>query len=102
MGGLATSIGVVALDWTWRRGYSIGLRFADSYSLSATGVSFSLNTVFWDLKLRLGGVIDATMGPGVEIGLLKVDLKVGQVEVCLLYTSPSPRDGLLSRMPSSA
>ena len=23
-------------------------------------------------------------------------------ETCLLYTSPSPRDGLLSRMPSSA
>ena len=27
--------------------------------------------------------------------------KVQQV-ICLLYTSPSPRDGLLSRMPSSA
>ena len=25
-----------------------------------------------------------------------------QVDICLLYTSPSPRDGLLSRMPSSA
>ena len=25
-----------------------------------------------------------------------------RVVVCLLYTSPSPRDGLLSRMPSSA
>ena len=25
-----------------------------------------------------------------------------EYEVCLLYTSPSPRDGLLSRMPSSA
>ena len=25
-----------------------------------------------------------------------------QCEDCLLYTSPSPRDGLLSRMPSSA
>ena len=25
-----------------------------------------------------------------------------QIGVCLLYTSPSPRDGLLSRMPSSA
>ena len=24
------------------------------------------------------------------------------IVVCLLYTSPSPRDGLLSRMPSSA
>ena len=27
---------------------------------------------------------------------------VHQLEGCLLYTSPSPRDGLLSRMPSSA
>src|SRR5665647_3049589 len=25
-----------------------------------------------------------------------------RIESCLLYTSPSPRDGLLSRMPSSA
>ena len=24
------------------------------------------------------------------------------LNICLLYTSPSPRDGLLSRMPSSA
>ena len=30
-------------------------------------------------------------------------MKVGGVrKLCLLYTSPSPRDGLLSRMPSSA
>ena len=27
---------------------------------------------------------------------------VMQYKNCLLYTSPSPRDGLLSRMPSSA
>ena len=33
--------------------------------------------------------------PGLSI--IKVDIKD-----CLLYTSPSPRDGLLSRMPSSA
>ena len=26
----------------------------------------------------------------------------GPALICLLYTSPSPRDGLLSRMPSSA
>ena len=34
-----------------------------------------------------------------------VDLVEGylaRIEACLLYTSPSPRDGLLSRMPSSA
>ena len=28
--------------------------------------------------------------------------RLGRAEACLLYTSPSPRDGLLSRMPSSA
>ena len=28
--------------------------------------------------------------------------KVNERHICLLYTSPSPRDGLLSRMPSSA
>ena len=27
---------------------------------------------------------------------------VAMAQTCLLYTSPSPRDGLLSRMPSSA
>ena len=27
---------------------------------------------------------------------------IERADICLLYTSPSPRDGLLSRMPSSA
>ena len=36
---------------------------------------------------------------GEVIQYLNEDL---QSEICLLYTSPSPRDGLLSRMPSSA
>ena len=30
------------------------------------------------------------------------DSRVGGVNTCLLYTSPSPRDATLSRMPSSA
>ena len=30
------------------------------------------------------------------------DKMVERTQICLLYTSPSPRDGLLSRMPSSA
>ena len=37
------------------------------------------------------------------IGLPQIlDKKPKPVANCLLYTSPSPRDGLLSRMPSSA
>ena len=35
---------------------------------------------------------------GVRVGALMLGLCI----ICLLYTSPSPRDGLLSRMPSSA
>ena len=34
--------------------------------------------------------------------IVLVYLLVGGLIGCLLYTSPSPRDGLLSRMPSSA
>ena len=39
--------------------------------------------------------------PTVFVGHLHV-AGAGLSHTCLLYTSPSPRDGLLSRMPSSA
>ena len=35
-------------------------------------------------------------------GLILAAGSISQVEVCLLYTSPSPRDRQKSRMPSSA
>ena len=37
-----------------------------------------------------------------ENGVLTGKVVGAQTHICLLYTSPSPRDGLLSRMPSSA
>ena len=48
----------------------------------------------------------ADVRPGMVLSDVLLDVQ-GQVllpqgAVCLLYTSPSPRDGLLSRMPSSA
>ena len=39
---------------------------------------------------------------GTLIGRDLFDFWVGPFYVCLLYTSPSPRDPHLSRMPSSA
>ena len=40
--------------------------------------------------------------PGVgDVGKNAIEL-LNEANNCLLYTSPSPRDGLLSRMPSSA
>ena len=54
------------------------------------------------LLLIVGAVGFFTLGPGmIEKSMNKVDGKP-LPKVCLLYTSPSPRDGLLSRMPSSA
>ena len=34
--------------------------------------------------------------------LIKPQFEVGAANICLLYTSPSPRDRTRSRMPSSA
>ena len=55
--------------------------------------------------LALGGAI----GTGLFVGSGGILSTVGPaplfmayLSICLLYTSPSPRDGLLSRMPSSA
>src|SRR5680860_1795085 len=39
---------------------------------------------------------------GLEVVVLPAPLEGDAPVPCLLYTSPSPRDGLLSRMPSSA
>ena len=53
---------------------------------------------------------DENKNPEVELDTDGVKEETIQLETpentgsafCLLYTSPSPRDGLLSRMPSSA
>ena len=51
-------------------------------------------------SLNLSGLVD----DGVGEYTINFSNNMGNANysVCLLYTSPSPRDGLLSRMPSSA
>ena len=64
-----------------------------------------------------GGVFRRAVGSCKAVDGVSLRLKEGQTlglvgesgcgkstlaKACLLYTSPSPRDGLLSRMPSSA
>ena len=44
----------------------------------------------------------AVQAQGKWLGELAITLEALEWDTCLLYTSPSPRDGLLSRMPSSA
>ena len=61
------------------------------------------NAIEEAVKIKEAG--KATEVVAVSIGEEKAQETVRKalaVGACLLYTSPSPRDGLLSRMPSSA
>ena len=64
-----------------------------------------------------GNAIDAGVAAGIALGVVHSDQvqfsgvapmliylaeKDEVISICLLYTSPSPRDATLSRMPSSA
>ena len=57
-------------------------------------------------KIIKVGVIGAgTMGAGIAGQVANAGIEVWLLDLptdCLLYTSPSPRDATLSRMPSSA
>ena len=59
-----------------------------------------------DKPLPVPKIAKKTLANGLQVwvvpraGLPRVDFVLAVR--CLLYTSPSPRDGLLSRMPSSA
>ena len=50
---------------------------------------------------ELKGILGQALG-GLSLDKIQPQTLQGQLNSCLLYTSPSPRDGLLSRMPSSA
>ena len=55
--------------------------------------------------LAIECISNKDQGPleAAKLSLKAINVKVGDgVNSCLLYTSPSPRDTLLSRMPSSA
>src|SRR5680860_1832762 len=53
-----------------------------------------------DVVLRTVPVVGAAREHVVELER-RIGVESERLQICLLYTSPSPRDGLLSRMPSS-
>ena len=73
-------------------------------------ISFSLHTQVDSIRTaRLKAEVKAAIGQQGKAAQVMVDkifsfaeLGFHEVETCLLYTSPSPRDATLSRMPSSA
>ena len=51
---------------------------------------------------KVEGEHDVHIGDLVEVAIESVEDGYGRTKLCLLYTSPSPRDRTRSRMPSSA
>ena len=69
--------------------------------------NMAVEVVFYDgkaisVELPTTVVREITTDPAVKGDTSGKVLKPAKLVGCLLYTSPSPRDGLLSRMPSSA
>ena len=60
-------------------------------------IKYYVNDIFFDVQEQIKQKIKYDV-KNQEINIKTEDLD----KICLLYTSPSPRDGLLSRMPSSA
>ena len=70
------------------------------YTLNATATgSIALDTNVVETSLTSSSSGTVTIDETNAVTLTSVSAQNG---FCLLYTSPSPRDGLLSRMPSSA
>ena len=82
--GLSTLVGLLPKDWTLAVAYD-KLKFVTQFLLA------------WNIGLWVYLLAIFRM-------MYKADQNaiLDKAHACLLYTSPSPRDGLLSRMPSSA
>ena len=69
---------------------------------SVAGQGYSLARVSGPQRVSPEGVVTLRLLQGSVAGVDVKFLTQDGDDTCLLYTSPSPRDGLLSRMPSSA
>ena len=90
----------------WQAEHVQALLKAQGHSVSLLGMTTQGDQILDRSLSKVGG-------KGLFVKELEVALEEGRANLavhslkdvpmdCLLYTSPSPRDGLLSRMPSSA
>ena len=76
--------------------------FADQLQLTHLKIQQSVAKAKPDgIIIDIEGLENVQLGKGGELQPLELH-DIYEQTGCLLYTSPSPRDGLLSRMPSSA
>ena len=80
--------------------------FAEVYDIFQDNVPYEewcsyVTGLLREQGVERGLVLDLGCGTGSLTGLL-AEAGYDMIGICLLYTSPSPRDGATSRMPSSA
>ena len=74
-----------------------------STSLDTTVMVFVRKPQVGKVKTRLAKTVGAAFAKQIYFTLLQRTIaQASKIRHCLLYTSPSPRDATLSRMPSSA
>ena len=98
------SIGLVTLNAKFIHS-SLGLRYLRNAARDAGHKNvwikeFVINQPVWKIASEIQKLKPNILGIGIYIWNRNQSFEL--IERCLLYTSPSPRDGLLSRMPSSA
>ena len=87
---------------------SVNYQFSDAISLAGFGTYIRSENNLGVDEIRIPeftASVSANWESQTKDGFragFAVDYVGDQLDTCLLYTSPSPRDGLLSRMPSSA
>src|SRR5680860_1870060 len=97
----------VSGDHTMMRAHA-HLNLVGWVTMALFGIYYHLSPKAADTLLAKIHFAVATLGlivfvPGIALANSQNNdlfAKIGSVITCLLYTSPSPRDGLLSRMPS--
>ena len=85
-------------------GKRIGIAISDENKIVATPYTTLVKENYSKLLLEIKKIFKENEIDGIVVGNpLNMDGSLGpSSQSCLLYTSPSPRDAQLSRMPSSA
>ena len=114
----STLLTAASFDYTTKNSYSIRIRSTDQgglyteqvFTISVTNVNAAPTITGTSRTPTVPSATDAvwvtsTVTDDSSVASVKLTYVTGSgtgTTTCLLYTSPSPRDGLLSRMPSSA
>ena len=96
--------------YTWTQVYKRCLKFASALEKigikkgeTVSFLAFNTPEIFEaHYSVPMTGAILNTINIRLDAKTISYILEHSEAKACLLYTSPSPRDGLLSRMPSSA